>query len=66
MGIVEEIFRDFFVKLREDEEVPESIVTELMRLREKGETISEAKAFEIVEKGCENVHADEETHNRSL
>jgi hypothetical protein len=66
MGIVEEIFQDFFGKLREDKEVPESIVTELMRLREKGETISEDKALKIVEKGCENVDADKETHNRSL
>ena len=66
MGIVEEIFQDFFGKLREDKKVPESIVTELMRLREKGETISEDKALKIVEKGCENVDADKETHNRSL
>jgi len=66
MGIVEEIFQDFFAKLREDKEVPEPIVTELMRLREKGEAISEEKALKIVQKGCENVDADKETHNRSL
>lgn len=66
MGIVEEIFQDFFRKLHEDEEVPESIVTELTRLREKGETISEEKAFNIVEGECRDVHADKETLNRSL
>lgn len=66
MGIVDEIFQDFFGRLREDEEVPESIVTELMRLRENGETISEEKVLNIVRKGCENVGADKETHNRSF
>jgi hypothetical protein len=66
MGIVDEIFQDFFRKLREDEELPESIVTELTRLREKGETISEDKAFEIVERGCQDAHTDKETLNKSL
>jgi len=66
MGIVEEIFQDFFKKLREYKDVPESIVTELTNLRDKGETISEEKLFKIVEAGCRDANADKETLNKSL
>lgn len=41
MGIKEEIFEEFFRELQKEKEVPESVLTELKKLKESGGTISE-------------------------
>lgn len=54
MGIQEEIFEGFFKKLKDDKDLPDSIVEELKRLWESGEIASQEKILEVVERGCEN------------
>lgn len=58
MGIKEDIFEDFFRKLAEDEEIPDSIVNELKELWKNGEIVSQEKILEVIEKGYENVSKD--------
>ena len=48
MGIQEDIFEEFFEKLKENEKFPDSIVAELRRLWEKGEIASQEKIFEVI------------------
>ncbi len=60
MGIKEEIFEEFLGVLQKEKEIPSSIVAELKRLKESGESISEEKVLELVEKGCKDVNGDKE------
>ena len=48
MGIQEDIFEEFFEKLKENEKFPNSIVAELRKLLEKGEIASQEKIFEVI------------------
>ena len=48
MGIQEDIFEEFFEKLKENEKFPNSIVAELRKLWEKGEIASQEKIFEVI------------------
>lgn len=58
MGIQEEIFEEFFKKLGEDKEVPNSMIEELKKLWESGESISQEKIFEVIKRGCVDVSKD--------
>lgn len=58
MGIQEEIFKNFFKKLREDKEFPNSIIDELTKLWETGEIISHETIFEIITRGCADAGKD--------
>ncbi len=51
MGIKEDIFEDFFRKLAEDEEIPDSIVNELKELWKNEGIASQEKILEVIEKG---------------
>jgi len=51
MGIQEDIFEEFFEKLKEKEKFSGAIVTELRRLWEKGEIASQEKIFEVIKGG---------------
>jgi len=51
MGIQEEIFEDFFKKIGEDKEFPNSIIDELKKLWETGEIMSQEKIFEVIKRG---------------
>ena len=54
MGVQEDIFEEFFKKLEDDEEFPDSIVEELKILRKSGEIASQEKILEVIERGSEN------------
>ncbi len=54
MGIQEEIFEVFFKKLKNDENIPVSIVEELKKLWESGEITSQEKILEVVKEGSGN------------
>jgi hypothetical protein len=58
MSISDEIFEEFFNKLREDKEFPNSIIEGLQELVESGETISTDKIFELIRGGVEDAHKD--------
>lgn len=58
MGIQEEIFKNFFKKLGEDKEFPNSIIDELKKLWETGGIISQEKIFEIITRGCADAGKD--------
>jgi hypothetical protein len=57
MGISDEIFEEFFNKLKQDEEFLDSIIEGLQELIESGETISKDKIFEII-RGVEDARED--------
>ena len=54
MGLTEEIFEEFFKKLEDDEEFPNSIVNELRDLLNGKGDISQEDIFEIIKRGEEN------------
>ena len=58
MGIQEEIFEEFFMKLEEDEEFPNSTLEELKKLWENCGSISQDKIFKAIKKRCEDVNKD--------
>jgi uncharacterized secreted protein with C-terminal beta-propeller domain len=58
MGVKEEILEEFFKKLEEDEEFPDSIIEELKKLWENEEIISQEKIFEVIKRGCSDVSKD--------
>jgi len=58
MGIQEDIFEEFFEKLKGDDKFPDSIVKELKRLWEKGEIASQEKILEVIKRGCEDANKD--------
>ena len=58
MGIQEDIFEEFFEKLKGDENFPDSIVAELRRLWEKGEIASQEKIFEVIKGECGDASKD--------
>jgi len=55
MGIQEEIFEEFFVKLIESGKVPQITISELKKLYEGKGAISQDKVFDAIKKGFENV-----------
>ena len=58
MGIQEDIFEEFFEKLKEKEKFSGAIVTELRRLWEKGEIASQEKIFEVIRGECGDASKD--------
>lgn len=54
VGIGEDIFKEFFKKLGEDDEFPQLITKELRNLWKNGEIISQEKILEAIKKGCED------------
>ncbi len=54
MGIQYNILKEFYKKLEDDEEFPNSIVDELKILLENGEIASQEKILEVVNRECEN------------
>jgi len=52
MGIQEDIFEEFFEKLKGDKNFSDSIVAELKTLREKGEIASQEKILEVIKGEC--------------
>jgi len=53
LGIQEEIFNDFFRKLK-DAELPEDLINELRILLEKGEIGTKEKILETVKRGVKD------------
>ena len=60
MGIKEEIFEDFFKKLEDDNEFPNSIIEELKKLLKSGEIASQEKILDAIKRGCIDVSANRE------
>jgi len=56
MGIQEDIFEEFFEKLKGDEKFPDSIVAELRVLWEKGEIASQERIIELIKRGCDDAN----------
>lgn len=54
VGIQEDIFEEFFRKLREDAEFPNKVVEELRKLWESHEIASKEKLFNILKRGIED------------
>lgn len=52
MDIKGDVFKEFFKKLRENKEIPDSIVNELEKQLSEGNMISKENIFEVIEKGC--------------
>ena len=52
MDIKGDVFKEFFKKLREDKEIPVSIVNELEKQLSEGNIISKENILEVIEKGC--------------
>ena len=52
MGIQEDIFEEFFEKLKGDDKFPDAIVTELRGLWEKDEIASQEKILEAIKGKC--------------
>lgn len=57
MGIQEEIFKEFFRKLSEDEAIPSPIIEELKKLLKSGE-VSQEGIFEAIVRVYEDVGND--------
>ncbi len=55
MGIQEEIFENFFRKLK-DAELPENLINELRMLLERGEIGTEEKILEAVRRGTKGAN----------
>ncbi len=58
MGIQEDIFEEFFEKLKGNEKFPDTMVAELRRLWEKGEIASQEKILEAIKGGFEDGSKD--------
>lgn len=52
MGIQEDIFEEFFEKLKGAEKFPDAIVAELRSLWEKGEIASQEKILGVIKGEC--------------
>jgi len=60
MGIKDQIFEEFFAKLAVEDEVPTTVVTELMSLATGGQSISEKELLGIIERGFEDGNENKE------
>lgn len=58
MGIKEEIFEEFFLKLKKDKEFPNAIVKGLKELWKSGEIASQEKILTVIQGGCADVGED--------
>ena len=58
MGIQEDIFEEFFEKLKGNEKFPDPMVAELRRLWEKGEIASQEKILEVIKGECGDASKD--------
>ena len=56
MGIQEDVFKDFFDKLKKDADFPNEIVEKLRKLWESGKMISEEKILDALTGGIKNTH----------
>jgi hypothetical protein len=56
MAIKEEIFEEFFNKLRVDQEFPKSIVEDLQKHWEEGKTFTQDTVLEFIKKGSISEH----------
>lgn len=60
-GVEEEIFENFFGKLKADKKFPSEVVEELRKLWESAEIASEERILEAIEEGVENGSKSEGT-----
>ena len=58
MDIKNEIFSEFFDKLKNDENFPAPIVEELIELASNNQLASKENILEAINKGLENVNKD--------
>lgn len=58
MGVQEEIFEEFFKKLREDRDFPEITAEELKKLWENNEIASQEKILNAIKRGIEGGSED--------
>ena len=56
MSIQEEIFKEFFEKLVEDETMPQEIIEELKKLYTKRKIAPHDEIFNVIKEGCINVN----------
>ncbi len=54
MGVKEDIFEEFFQKLENDEEFPNSVVDGLRELKTTNRIDSKENIFEIIKERCED------------
>ena len=54
MGIRDEIFEEFFTKLKEDEEFPNEIINKLKNIWKNKESLTKNKILEIIKQVGEN------------
>jgi hypothetical protein len=54
MGIQEDIFEEFFQNLKKDKKFPDTVITELRSLWEKGEIASQEKILGAIKGGRED------------
>jgi len=54
MGIRDEIFEEFFIKLKEDKEFPDEIINKLKNIWENKESLTKNEILEIIEQVSEN------------
>jgi len=60
MGIQEDVFEDFFGKLKKDAEFPNEIVEKLRKLWESGEVVSKEKILNALIGGIKDTHSNQD------
>ena len=54
MGIQEEIFEEFIIKLKEEKDIPKSIIKKLGDILKSDEIITQELILELIEEGIAN------------